>query len=244
MQRETPLSEDDLSFIRQCLSDPLEQTYSLIHRKQPRWLMGWRDITNATNERTVIGGIYPKVGSGHNLPVWHPNYNLGAQTIACLVAELSSLPLDYVARQKVAGTHLNFFYASQLPVHNPSQFTSGELAFINPRVLELTYTSHSMRPWADDLGYTGSPFAFDSERRANIRAEIDALFARKYGLSRDELQYILDPATVKGEAYPSETFRGLKRNEESAFGEYRTERLILAAWDRMEVNGEFTALGM
>lgn len=27
-------------------------------------------------------------------------------------------------------------------------------------------------------------------------------------------------------------------------GEYRTSRLVLEAWDRMEANGEFTAMGM
>jgi len=68
---------------------------------------------------------------------------------------------------------------------------------------------------------------------------------RSARISRDELRYILDPADVKGESYPSETFRGLKRNEEAAFnGDYRTARLILAAWDRMESDGTFRALGM
>ena len=100
-------------------------------------------------------------------------------------------------------------------------------------MLELTYTSHSMRPWAEDLGHTGAPFAFDPDRRAQLRAELDAFFARKYGLSRDELRYILDPADTHGESYPSETFRGLKRNETERYGEYRTQRLVLTAFDRL-----------
>lgn len=195
--------------------------------------MGWRNITNATNERTVIGGIYPKTGSGNSLPVWHPNYDLCAQVIAGIVGELSILSLDYTARQKVAGTNLNFFYAGQLPVHNPSQFNREELIFLVPRVLELTYTSHSMRPWAEDLGHIGAPFSFDPERRAYLRAELDAFFARKYGLSRDELRYLLDPADVKGDSYPSETFRGLRRNEIDRYREYRTQRRVLEAFDRL-----------
>ena len=127
----------------------------------------------------------------------------------------------------------NFFYAEQLPVLAPYQFTTEDLAFIAPRVLELTYTSHSMRPWAKDLGHTGAPFAFDPDRRATLRAELDAFFARKYGLSRDELRYILDPADTHGESYPSETFRGLKRNEIERYGEYRTQRVVLTAFDRL-----------
>jgi len=33
--------------------------------------------------------------------------------------------------------------------------------------------------------------------------------------------------------YPTETFRGLKSNEIRQFGEYRTRRLVLEAWDRL-----------
>ena len=54
-----------------------------------------------------------------------------------------------------------------------------------------------------------------------------------YGLTRDELRYILDPADVIGADYPSETFRVLKNNEIRQFGEYRTRRLVLEAWDRL-----------
>ena len=44
----------------------------------------------------------------------------------------------------------------------------------------------------------------------------------------------MDPSDVKGEGYPSETFAVLKRNEEREFGEYRTQRLVLEAWDKLE----------
>jgi hypothetical protein len=106
--------------------------------------------------------------------------------------------------------------------------------WIVARVLELTYTSHSMTPFARDLGYEGDPFPWDEARRALLRAELDAWYARAYGLTRDELRYILDPADVMGADYPSETFRVLKNNETKKFGEYRTRCLVLEAWDRME----------
>jgi hypothetical protein len=91
-----------------------------------------------------------------------------------------------------------------------------------------------MRSFAEDLGYKGSPFRWDPDRRAYLKAELDAYYARLYGLTRDELRYILDPADVKGEDYPSETFRVLKNNEIRKFGEYRTARLVLQAWDKQE----------
>ena len=79
------------------------------------------------------------------------------------------------------------------------------------------------------------------DRRAHLQAELDAWYARAYGLTRDKLRYILDAARVKGPDYPSETFRVLKGNEIKRFGQYRTARLVLAAWDRLE-RGELGAL--
>jgi N-6 DNA Methylase len=199
------------------------------------WLCGWRDITNAGNERTVIGSVFPTVAVGNSLPIWLPSISLDPRRVAAFVANLASLPFDYSARLKVGGTHLNYFIAKQIAILPPLSYSEIDLAFIVPRVLELTYTSHSMAPFAHDLGYNGRPFDWDEDRRAQLRAELDAFYARAYGLTRDELRYILDPADVKGPDYPSETFRVLKTNEIRRFGEYRTGRLVLRAWDRMEV---------
>ena len=44
-----------------------------------------------------------------------------------------------------------------------------------------------------------------------------------------------------GADYPSETFRVLKENETKAYGEYRTRRLVLEAWDRFAEDGTFDA---
>ena len=75
------------------------------------------------------------------------------------------------------------------------------------------------------------PFRWSDERRALIRAELDARIAKLYGLTRDELRYILDPHDVYGPDFPGETFRVLKEKEIRLYGEYRTRRLVLAAWD-------------
>jgi hypothetical protein len=79
-----------------------------------------------------------------------------------------------------------------------------------------------------------TPFRWDPERRAVLRAELDAYYARLYGLTRDELRYILDPQDVMGADFPGETFRVLKERELRQYGEYRTRRLVLEAWDRLE----------
>ena len=201
-------------------------------RWEHNWFIGFRDITNATNERTVISSVVPRVGIGNNLPLIFTS-KIGTRVFAGLYANLNSLVLDFIARHKVGGTHLNFFIAKQLPVLPPNIYGEIELDFIVPRVLELVYTSESLRPFAEDLGFTCDPFPWDSERRAQLRAELDAYYAKLYGLTRDELRYILDPAEVYGVDYPSETFRVLKNSEMRGFGEYRTQRLVLESYDNI-----------
>ena len=196
------------------------------------WLFGFKDITSATNERTFVCCLLPYVGVGNKIPLVFSK--LGAELIACLVANLSSIPLDFIARQKVGGVALNYFYLKQFPVLAPNAYEAHDIAFIIPRVLELTYTSASMRSFAHDLGFRGSPFLWDADKRARMRAELDAYYARMYGLTRDELRYVLDPHDVRGSEYPSETFRVLKEHDIAQYGEYRTARLVLGAWDRLE----------
>ena len=153
--------------------------------------------------------------------------------LCCLLGNLNSLVLDYCARQKVGGINLTFGYLKQFPVLAPDLYVSRDLDFIVPRVRELVYTSESLRPFAEDLDYYGGPFAWDSERRAQLRSELDAYYAILYGLTRDELRYVLDPAEIYGDDYPSETFRVLKNNEMREFGEYRTQRLVLESYDNI-----------
>jgi hypothetical protein len=90
-----------------------------------------------------------------------------------------------------------------------------------PRILELTYTASDLAGFAKDLGYDGPPFRWDEDRRALLRAELDACFFHLYGIERDDVEYIMD------------TFPIVARKDEAAFGEFRTKRLVLEAYDAM-----------
>jgi len=54
-----------------------------------------------------------------------------------------------------------------------------------------------------------------------------------YSLDGADLRCLLDPQDVYGHAFPGETFRVLKDKELRQFGEYRTRRLVLEAWERL-----------
>jgi hypothetical protein len=210
----------------------LAMAEALVAAKTPGWLMGWRDICRATDVRTVISSVLPLAGVGDKFLLMFATPE-DKRLHACLLGDMNSLVHDFVARQKVGGTSLKYFTKKQITTLPPSAYGEPQLAFIVPRVLELTYTACDLGDWARDLGYEGPPFGWDPERRALVRAELDAYYAHLYGLTRDELRYVLDPADVMGPDYPSETFRVLKQNEEKQFGEYRTGRLVMEAWDRL-----------
>ena len=114
-----------------------------------RWLLGFRDITNATNERTAIFAALPRVGVGNKGPLLLAEQ--AADATLLVLANSNALPMDYVARQKVAGTTLNFHYVKQFPILPPDRYTPKDLRFIVPRVLELAYTAWDLAPLAQDV---------------------------------------------------------------------------------------------
>ncbi|MFJ9242933.1 Eco57I restriction-modification methylase domain-containing protein [Streptomyces sp. NPDC101776] len=190
------------------------------------WLLGWRDITNTANERTAIPAFLPRTAVGNTFPLMFPETSV--ELTAAMVAAQSSLVFDFVARQKIGGTHLGLMTWKQLPVPRPSDLTP-HLAFLTPRTLELVYTAWEMESLAADLGDTRAPFVWNEDRRAQLRAELDAYFFHLYGISAQETDYIL-------ESFQTEN-GGLKHSDISKYGEYRTKRLVLTEYDRMAKAG-------
>ena len=204
---------------------------SSLSQKGPRqWLLGWRDIARATDVRTTIASLLGEGASpeGGTLLMFTSSGAIGSSV---LLAQLNSLAFDFVARQKVGGTHLKYFTMRQLPMLTPETASAvspvwGEDAsfsqWIAPRVLELTVTSADLKSFARDLGYAGPPFGFHADRRLRLRAEIDASIFIMFGLQRDNVDYVL------------ETFPILRKQDESKYGEFLTKRLILEAFDAMQ----------
>ncbi len=214
----------------------------------PEWTLAFKDVTSPTNKRTMIAAVLPLAGYGNTLPILRPDIGLEvAEYIAfapLLLANLSSIAFDYVARQKVQGQHLNWFVVEQLPVITPTRFQDPLPAafaqamraaqlmngrhpkptvadFVIPQVLALTYTAHDMAPFARDLGYVDSkgevlpPFVWNIEERRARLAALDALFFYLYGLNADDAAYILD------------TFPIVREQDSKAFGSYRTKEDVL-----------------
>jgi hypothetical protein len=185
-----------------------------------KWLLAYRDITNATNERTVICSVIPKTPVGHTAFLISSAWD--AQKNACLLANLNSFVFDFLARQKLSGTHLSLFILKQLPIIPPNEYTKTWADLIVPCVLELSYTAKDLQPFATDCGYIGESFRWDEERRFLLRCELDAAYFHLYGIEREDVDYIL------------ETFPIIKRKDEQAHGEYHTKSVILEIYDVMQ----------
>ncbi len=137
-----------------------------------------------------------------------------------LLANLNAFALDYVARQKVQGQHLNFYIVEQLPFIPMPWFgrrlgTKTAEQIVREDVLALSYTAHDMEPFARDMGHAGPPFPWNPEDRMRRRARLDALFFHLYGLDSDAAGYVMD------------TFPIVRDQEVAAYGRYRTRELVL-----------------
>ncbi|PZS30641.1 MAG: hypothetical protein DLM61_10290 [Pseudonocardiales bacterium] len=173
--------------------------------------------------RTLIAGVIPHAGVGHTYPLAQSTSPL----VPALYANLCAFVLDYVARQKMAGTHLTYGYFTQLPVLPPGSYdkdcpwdSNQRLDnWITSRVLELSYTTYDMTAFAADHGDKGPPFRWNEQRRFQLRAELDAAYFHLYGLPRDDVNYVMD------------TFRAFRHNGPDRFT--RTKNAILETYDAM-----------
>ena len=196
-------------------------------------LQAFRHITNSTNERTLIVDNIPLGPAGHNAAIITYRH-FRAVAYALVLGNMNSIPLDWAARISVGGVNMSFFVVKQLPVLPPDAYLKKSncgqpwVYLIVPRVLELAHTSGDIDGFATDLGYQGSPFPWNEKRRHGLRCELDAIFAHMYGLTRPDLEWILD-ATPPGSSFPS-----LKQHELKEFGEYRTQRMVLQAFDLLD----------
>lgn len=197
------------------------------------WCISYKMITAPTNMRTMIAAALPRCGVGNSMGILLPEKE-GKEVFRSIanlmLGNINSTPFDFVMRQKVQGQNINWFIFEQLPVIPSERFelrsfgskTAADI--VREAVLELTYTSHDMEPFARDMGYVDAagnvkpPFTWDEERRLVLRAKLDAVFFHLYGITdRDDIRYIYS------------TFPIIEREEKATYsGKYRSCELCLA----------------
>lgn len=223
--------------------------------RSQNWFLGWRDITNATNERTTISTIFPKSAVGDTFLLMFSGIK-EMKLLLAVTATLNSFMQDYCARQKIGGTHMKYNIFKQLAIlrlgsfiyPTPWQSDIKISDWISRRALELLYTSWDLSPLARDCGYDGPPFPWDEERRFELRCELDAAFFHLYLPSDKDGNWIRAenetdaqiselkrhfPTPRDAVSYILDQFPIVREKDQRRFGRFRTKDRILEIYGRL-----------
>lgn len=200
--------------------------------------IGFCDIARADDQRSLMAALIPPMTvCGHKVPTLILLNGTRADYVYWL-GVANSLALDFIVRMKVSLT-MSMSLMDTLPFPRTAS-NNKNAAVIAALAARLSCAGPEMLSFLHELTAEGSLAgqnlapAKDEETRRRISAEIDARVARYlFRLTRDEVAYVLDPRNVLGQDTTAETFRSLRDQEIRAFGEYRTQRLVLHEYDRM-----------
>ena len=177
----------------------------------------------------MIAAFIPDVAVVNSAPLILTHNYVTPRALSCLLANLNSFVLDYVARQKVGNVHLNFFIVKQFPMLPPDAYADRcpwnarqtLEKWISDRVLKLSCTAEDMRPLGEACRMKNPVHKWKPLERAELTAELDAAYFLLYGINRTDAEYILS------------TFSGARRRDEAETGEFRSAKLILRAYDEL-----------
>ncbi len=202
---------------------------SVIGEETPEGFIGFKDVTSPTNQRTMIAAAIPWSAVTNHFPLIVTN--VAQRLRLCLLADLNSHVLDYVARQKIGGVTLNFFLVEQFPMFPPDHYTERcpwdkrqtLEKWISERVLKLSCTADDLRPLGDAAGLDPPVHKWNPRERAELIDELDAAYFLLYGIDREDAAYILS------------TFSGAGDENEQG-GLFGSPAGTLDAYDRLEAS--------
>jgi hypothetical protein len=192
------------------------------------WLLAYKDVTSATNQRTMIAAMTPAIGLMNSAPYVQTTTTIDARLQCCLLANLNCISYDFVARQKVGGVHLNFFIVEQLPTLPPEAYAEKcpwaprqtLEKWVSDRVLKLSCTAEDMVPLAKAAEFEEGIHRWNEQERRKLMAEVDAAYFILYGIGREDMEYILS------------TFQAVRNEDEAHGGMGPTHEAILENYDK------------
>jgi Eco57I restriction-modification methylase len=182
---------------------PTPKRVEAVAREVGRARVAFRDVSRATDSRTLRAALVPPetflLNSAPYLAFVEGD-NFGR---SCCLGVMNSLPLDWQARRFVEN-HVNFFILEGLLVPALDDRTHDQIGRAAAR---LSCPDERFADFAAATGVEVGPLT--PEERNELRAEIDALVARAYGLDEADLETIF--ADFTRDAVP-ETYRDRVRN--------------------------------
>lgn len=169
---------------------------------KPRMIRGTkpsvRRVTGSTNARTAICALVPDMPCGDKAAIFAPIQHLATVS---LPGYLNSYAFDWVVRNRVGGTQLDYHIAAEIPTACGSASENNK--FLALKVLQLNGASYL---FAEDwiklrikFANTSTPidkawqrlWAITPYERLRLRCILDAIVAELYGLEIEDFAWIL-----------------------------------------------------
>jgi len=153
--------------------------------------LAFMKVTAATNKRTIRASVVPPYPCADAVPVLH-HKSMEMDDYHILSTILNSYVLDFVARTKIHGLNANWYILKSFPI--PEFPDEGR-----NKLLKLSRKLHSPIPDIEQsdngltVTFTDSETTRDEKKRAQFREEIDRIVADLYGLSDEDMEWILRP---------------------------------------------------
>ncbi|GAA4372900.1 N-6 DNA methylase [Nocardioides caricicola] len=210
---------------------PRQEVPSKVGSRVDRYRIGFADVANPRNARSLTATlIAPGNICGHTVPTF--TFEEGQEwAYMPFLAAANALCVDFLARQRLTSIHMSYTVLDSLPIPR----LSAEHPLVRPllrRAAALACAGPEMRDywemlsaegWVTDLGPTAIPGETSTERRTQLRTELDVLVARDmYAITKDQMASILD------------TFPTLERRDIREFGTFVTRDRILDNYNSVQ----------
>jgi hypothetical protein len=162
--------------------------------------LAFRDIARSNDERTMIAFVAPPgVVFGHTATVEKSPGSRAVADALVLCALFNSFPFDWLVRQKAA-THVSLYLLEALPV---PRLTAGAFRFLARAGSRLScgppaYADLQRVQTGHDVAL---PVFGDLDTRWTLRARVDAVVAKSYGLTRQQYDHLL--GSFSHRSYPA-----------------------------------------
>lgn len=182
--------------------------------------------TSGTPTRRLAGTIVPEAVYGAG--VMQITSQVDHFSFLALSSLLSSLVCEWFVKQKTEGS-ISPPILKELPMIPPQALSRSRsvswlggqspIPWLAKQAFWLYYTHKDLNVMAEDIGYTKGPMTWDPFKRAVVSGALEAAIFRLYRISKSEATMMMD------------SLETLASFERMVYGEYRTRRLMLEAWD-------------
>lgn len=197
--------------------------------------LGFMDVSSATNTRTTIATLTYDNPHGNKVPVLA--VESGGASVESLCGVLNTFSYDFSMRARLGGLTLNYFIVEETPLPALQHATSLDNCV---RCIALPHVSFAPL-WLNQRGESWKKrWALTPHERLRLRCILDAIVAALYGLSRDDLRWILRDCDHPRERLQSREFartldpKGFWRVDKDEDPELRHTVLTIVAFDTLD----------